>query len=354
MKASKPSGGKQILVNMAALAGAATLRGLGGRSFPAARRPEPARRTAGPPRTSANRDTDRIAGARAGASSPADKMDPAKRGNIVSAIWTRVGRDNITLVSAGVAFYALLAIFPALAFLVSIYALFTNPANVASQMASLKGLLPPEAFKLIATGVQGFVAKSGAGKSIWALVIGLALALWSARSGTASLMTGLNIAYEEKEKRSFVMQTLVSLALTIGAIVAVVLSLAVVAILPAALALIPTGPILASVLSWGRWPLLVVLALFGIAVIYRFAPSRSNPHWRWITIGSSVAAALWLVSSALFSFYVSHFGSYDATYGSIGAVVVLLMWLWISTVAVLIGAETDAELELRRSASGRR
>jgi membrane protein len=210
-------------------------------------------------------------------------------------------------------------------------------------------VLPPEAFKLISSGVQSFVAKDGGSKHDLALVVGLLVALWSGRSGTSSMMTGLNIAYEERETRSFIMQILVSLALTLGAVVSIVVSIAALAIVPAVLALIPATARISPFLSWGRWPLLVVLALLGIAVLYRYAPSRTRPRWRWITVGSIVAAALWLASSLIFSFYVSHFASYGKTYGSIGAVVVLLMWFWLSTVAVLIGAETDAELERRRS-----
>ncbi|HVB89275.1 MAG TPA: YihY/virulence factor BrkB family protein [Beijerinckiaceae bacterium] len=351
MKKTNRSGGMRILLGAAALAGVSTLRRLGDRPPAVARERPPERRRPNPPaRGTANKDKDRMAAARAGAAAPAGSLDPGKQSNVAMAVWTRIGRDNITLVSAGVAFYALLAIFPALAILVSIYAIFSDPSKVGSQLSILSGLLPPEAFKLITTGVQSFVAKSGSAKNDFALIIGLVFALWSARSGMSSLMTGLNIAYEESEKRSFIMQTLISLALTIGAIVAVVVSIAAVAILPAVLALIPTNAFISALLSWGRWPLLVVLALLGIAVVYRFAPCRTNPRWRWISIGSAVAAVLWLISSALFSFYVSHFSSYDGAYGSIGAVVVLLMWLWLTTVVVLIGAETDAELEKRRSA----
>lgn len=351
---AKNSGGMRMLLGMAALTGAATLRGFAdsGGSAPHERPPEH-RRPELPARGTTSKDNDRMAAARAGSALPADRLDPARRSNIALAVWDRIGRDNITLVAAGVAFYALLAIFPALAFLVSVYAIFADPTKVMSQLSALSGLLPPEAFKLISAGVQSFAAKSGSAKHDFALVIGLIVALWSARSGMSSLMTGLNIAYEEREKRSFIMQTLVALALTIGAIAGIVVSIAALAILPAALALVPTTPMIAQLLSWGRWPLLIALALLGIAALYRYAPDRTHPRWRWISIGSTVAAVLWLVSSLIFSFYVSHFASYDGTYGSLGAVVILLMWLWLSTVAVLIGAESDAELEQRRSASKR-
>ena len=164
----------------------------------------------------------------------------------------------------------------------------------------------------------------------------------------SALMTGLNIAYEEEERRGFIVQTFVALGLTLGAIVGAVVCLAAIALVPAIVAFLPLPGAVVALLSWGRWPLLAVLALLGLAVVYRYAPSRQNPKWHWITIGSTTAAALWLIGSVLFSFYVSHFGSYNATYGSLGAVVVLLLWFWVTSLIVLVGAEVDAELQFRK------
>ena len=265
---------------------------------------------------------------------------------IAKAVFDRFGNDNISLVAAGIAFYILAAIFPALAALVSIYGLFADPNQVATQISGLGSMLPPEALKIITDGLSGFAQKSGSQLS-WALLISLLIALWSARAGMSSVMTGLNIAYEETEKRSFVMQNVVALVLTLGGIVFAVMALTAVAIVPAALAMVHADGFAAQVLNVARWPALAILVVMGFAVMYRYAPSRSHPNWRWISWGSGIAAVLWMVGSVVFSFYVSHFGSYQATYGALGAVVVLLLWFWVSALVLLLGAEIDDEIDLR-------
>ena len=265
---------------------------------------------------------------------------------IAKAVFGRFGRDNISLVAAGVAFYILAAIFPALAAMVSIYGLFADPSQVANRISGLDGILPPEALKIITDGLDSFAHKSGSHLS-FALVISLIIALWSARAGVSSVMTGLNIAYKEKEKRSFIVQNVVALVLTLGGIVFAMVAVVAVAIVPAALALLHLDGFAAQILSFGRWPVLAALVIVGFAVMYRYAPSRTNPNWTWISWGSGIAAVLWMVGSAIFSFYVSHFGSYQATYGALAAVVVLLLWFWVSAVVLLLGAEIDDEINLR-------
>ncbi len=265
---------------------------------------------------------------------------------IAKAVFGRFGRDNISLVAAGIAFYILTAIFPALAAMVSIYGLFADPSQVANRISGLDGVLPPEALKIITDGLNSFAHKSGSQLS-FALVISLLIALWSARAGISSVMTGLNIAYEEKEKRSFILQNVVALALTVGGIVFAMVAVVAVAIVPAALALLHLDGFTAQILAFGRWPVLAALVVIGFAVMYRYAPSRTNPNWTWISWGSGIAAILWMVGSVIFSFYVSHFGSYQATYGALAAVVVLLLWLWVSALVLLLGAEIDDEINLR-------
>ena len=265
---------------------------------------------------------------------------------IAKAVFERFGRDNISLVAAGIAFYILAAIFPALAAIVSIYGLFADPNQVSNRISSLDGVLPPEALKIITDGLDSFAHKSGSQLS-FALVISLMIALWSARAGMSSVMTGLNIAYEEKEKRSFIMQNVVALALTLGGIVFAIAAIIAVAIIPAVLTLFNIDSFAAQVLALGRWPVLAVLVIIGFAVMYRYAPSRTNPNWKWISWGSGIAAVLWIIGSAIFSFYVSHFGSYQATYGALAAVVVLLLWFWVSALVLLLGAEIDDEINLR-------
>jgi membrane protein len=263
----------------------------------------------------------------------------------------RIGRDNVSMVAAGVAFYALLAIFPALAVIVSVYGLFSDPAEVSNQIAGLSYLLPPEAMKLITDGLQSFVAKSSSQFNI-ALVTGLLLAIWSARAGMTAVMTGLNIAYEEVERRSIVFQNVVALLMTVAALFLAIAVVFAIGVIPAALALLHVPSQLATTVALVRWPILGVIILLGFAVLYRFAPCRARAHWQWISWGSATATTFWILGSALFSYYVGHFASYDATYGSLGAVVILLLWLWVAALFFLLGAEVDAELHARARATG--
>jgi membrane protein len=256
----------------------------------------------------------------------------------------RIGRDNLTLVAAGVAFYAMTAIFPAIAAFVSIYGLFADPHAVHSQIAAYANLLPDNALKLLTDALDSFSAKSGSALNV-ALLISLSIALWSAKAGVSSLMTGLNIANETIEKRNLLLQQGIALALTLGAILFSMVAFAAIALLPAVIAVFPLEDGIKTILGLGRWPLLAVLVCFGLAVVYRFGPYRERAKWRWITWGAAIATVLWLTGSALFSFYVSRFGSYDATYGSLAAPVILLLWFWLSALIVLLGAEIDAELE---------
>jgi membrane protein len=262
--------------------------------------------------------------------------------HIAFNIAMRIGRDNLMLVAAGVAFYAMMAIFPAIAAFVSIYGLFADPRGVDQRIAEYSSLLPADSLKLLTDALQSFAAKSNSTLSV-ALVISLSLALWSAKAGVAALMTGLNIANETTEKRTLFIQQATGLMLTLGAIVFAVVALAAVAVLPAISDILPFSG--QSALAVGRWPPLAVLICFALAVLYRFGPCREKAKWRWITLGSAIATILWLAASGAFSFYVSRFGSYDKTYGSLAAPVVLLFWLWLSALVILFGAEIDAEME---------
>jgi membrane protein len=274
----------------------------------------------------------------------AGEVKPATLFQIAKNVVARVGKDNLTLVAAGVAFYAMTAIFPAIAAFVSMYGLFADPTTVQQQISGFSGLLPESSLKLLTDALQGYASKSHTSLNI-ALVVSIVLALWSAKAGVQALMTGLNIANETEEKRSFIMQQVVALALTLGAVVFAMLALTAVALLPVAINLLPLDDQLKTILNLGRWPLLAVLMCFSFAVIYRFAPCRAHPKWRWITWGAAIGTVLWIVGSALFSVYVSSFGSYDKTYGSLAAPVVLLLWFWVSALVVLVGAEVDAELQ---------
>jgi membrane protein len=263
---------------------------------------------------------------------------------IVTNVVTRIGRDNLTLVAAGVAFYAMTAIFPAIAAFVSIYGLFADPNAVQAQILDYSNLLPANSLKLLTDALQNFASKSSSALNV-ALLVSLAIALWSAKAGVSALMTGLNIANETTEKRGFVMQQSVALALTLGAILLATVSFAAVALLPAVIGFLPLTEGAKTALGLGRWPLLAAAVCLALAFAYRFGPCKEEPKWKWITWGAAIATALWMLGSGVFSVYVSRFGSYDATYGSLAAPVVLLLWFWLSALAVLVGAEIDAEME---------
>jgi membrane protein len=264
--------------------------------------------------------------------------------HVSKRVGSRIGEDNISIMAAGVAFYALLSIFPGLTTLISLYGLVADPDDVRKLIESARGVLPDEALSLLTAQVSALL-HGGPGKFGLGLVISLAFALWSTNYGTASLITALNAAYEEKETRGYVRATLTGLALTTGLVVFGILSLLLVAVLPVAIDLLPVPPGWDHIIGFVRWPILVVLTMAALAVIYRLGPSKREARWRWVSWGAVIATAVWIVVSAGFSLYVARFASYDKTYGSLGAVVILMMWLYLTAYVILLGAELDAELE---------
>ncbi len=276
-----------------------------------------------------------------------DRPPPAARagwGAIAARTWRRIIADNLSGLAAASSFYALLAIFPTLTALVSVYGLVADRTMVERQLAGMDQLLPPEAVRLVATWlqalVQGPTERFGVG-----LPIGILLALWSVWSATGMLMTAVNICYGDPEDRSFVRFNLEALALGAGLTLFGVAALALVAVLPVLLDLLPLPGAWHAVISLVRWPMLVGLDIVALAIVYRYGRARIPPKWQWISWGAAIATALWLIGSLAFSFYVSAFGSYDKTYGSLGAVIVLLLWFYVTAYAILIGAEVNAELE---------
>jgi membrane protein len=263
---------------------------------------------------------------------------------IAVRVMREISRTNMLMAAGALAFFAFLAIPSAFSALVALYGLAFNPSRVAQQVAALAGFMPREAATLIGSQLKSITATSPSRLGI-AFAASLAVALWSARSGTASLMSALDMAYEEKEKRSLIRFELEALLLILAITVFAIVLLALVGVLPAAIAFLPLGPYGKTVAAAIRWPVLIVLMVAALAAIYRFAPSRAERKWRWMTWGAVLAIALWFGGSALFSVYVAHFDSYNKTYGSLGAVVVLLMWLYVSSLAVLLGAEIDGEIE---------
>jgi membrane protein len=254
------------------------------------------------------------------------------------------GRDNVPMLAAGVAFFGFLAIFPAMIAALTLYGLVADPQTVAAQVGDLSAALPQQAQPIIADQLQSVASTSGGALSI-GLVIALLAAVWSASSGTGNLIKAVNLAYDEDETRGFLKLRGIALLLTLGAIVFVLLTIALVAVVPIVLNALPLGPagtVLAQVV---RWVLLVAVIVVVLAVVYRLAPDRDEPRFAWVGTGSMVAAVLWIVGSVLFSLYVNNFGSYNKTYGAIAGVVVLMLWLYLTSYIVLLGAEINAESE---------
>ena len=255
----------------------------------------------------------------------------------------QLNEDNLTVVAAGVAFYGFVAVVPALAATVAIYGLMADPAQVTEQVTALARVVPGEALPLLRDQMVRITSNTqAAGISA---VLGVLLALYSSANATKAMISGLNIAYDETEKRGFFKLTLIALVLTVGAILAAIAAIALVAVLPSMLKRMNITAGVETLLNIVRWPILVGGFMGALAVLFRFGPCRHEAKWNWVTPGAIVAAVLWLLGSALFSLYVSKVGSYDKTYGPLGAVVVFLMWLYISALAVLLGAEFNSELE---------
>jgi membrane protein len=263
---------------------------------------------------------------------------------VVRRAFKESSADNVPILAAGVAFFAFLAIFPAMIAAITLYGIFADPETVAAQVRDLSAALPEQAQPILADQLQSVASASGGALGI-GLVVSLLAAVWSASSGTGNLLKAVNIAYDEDESRGFLKVRGIALALTLGAIVFLLLTLALVAVVPVVLNVLPlgqVGTILAQVL---RWVLLVALVVAALAVTYRIAPDRDQPRFSWVTTGSLVATVLWIIGSVAFSLYVNNFGSYNKTYGAIAGVVVLMLWLYLTSYIVLLGAEINAESE---------
>jgi membrane protein len=256
----------------------------------------------------------------------------------------QISEDNISMIAAGVAFYGLLAIFPAITAFVSIWGLVADPAQVEQQFAAVQGVVPADAWALLNEQLRS-VASSSSTSLGWGVALGILVALWSAGAGVRALISALNIAYDEDEKRGFIKLYAVGFLLTVCLIGGAVLALIVIVAVPVALQFLPLGGLSSTLISVLTWLVMAAIVVFGLGVLYGYGPSRSRAQLRWITWGAIAAAILWLLASILFQVYVGNFANYTATYGSLGAVIALLMWLWVSAFVVLLGAELNAEME---------
>lgn len=254
-----------------------------------------------------------------------------------------LGGDRVGFASAGIAFYLLMGFVPTLAAVVFFYGLFSDPVDVEEQAAELAAVVPSEAMEIFEAELKRIAASDDVAG--WGAFFSLMLAIWGGSKAMDSLITALNVAYDETEERGLIRRKLLGLALTLGFAVALVLVVALLAAIPIALGIFRIDPSSTWIVSLIRWPVLLAVVSTGIALLYRYAPCRTNPKWRWLTAGSVLATLLWVLGSVAFSWYASSFGNYATTYGSIGGIVVLMMWFYITGFVIMLGAEVNAEIE---------
>ncbi|QOZ32861.1 YihY/virulence factor BrkB family protein [Bradyrhizobium sp. CCBAU 53421] len=264
--------------------------------------------------------------------------------DILLRTYQQIDEDRLLATAAGVVFYGLLAIFPAITALVSSYGLFADPSTISSNLQSLALMLPEGSFAVVQDQIGRVLAKGTSSLGL-TFAVGLLIAIWSANAGMKAIFDALNVVYEEKEKRGFVKLNLMSLAFTIAALISIMLMVGAVVVVPFLLQQVGLGTRAELIVRFGRWPILLLLLLTALAVLYRYGPSRTKPRWQWLSVGAIAAATLWLIGSSLLSWYLANFGNYNATYGSLGAAIGLMTWMWMSAIIVLCGAELNSEIE---------
>jgi membrane protein len=256
----------------------------------------------------------------------------------------QASEDRLLAIAAGVVFYGLLALFPAVTALVSCYGLFATPESINDHLSFLQDVMPAEAYSIVQDQIARVIAKGQAGLSL-GFAIGLLFAVWSANAGMKALMDALNIVNEEKEKRSFIRLNLVSLTFTVAGIFAMLAAVGAVVVTPLLLSPVGLAGMTEEIVRFARWPVLTVGMLLGLSVLYRYGPSRRAAKWQWISLGAVLATLTWFAGSAVLSYYFANFANYNATYGSLGAAIGTMMWMWMSSIVVLFGAELNSEIE---------
>lgn len=255
-----------------------------------------------------------------------------------------IGENNVSIVSAGVAFFAFLAVFPAIGALVSIYGIAMNPESIQQQLDTISTVMPDQALEIIQKQLEALVSTSGSALG-WSMALGILLSLWSANKGTKSLFTGVDIAYGTCDDRGFIKQNALTLLFTLAAVILIIISMAVIVVFPAMVGYFGLPPGIETLIGYGRWIILAAVVIFFLSAIYKYAPAKATSKFKWVLPGALLATILWLIASWGFSFYVKNFGSYGEVYGSISAVVVLLLWLFLTSFIILIGAELNSEIE---------
>lgn len=264
--------------------------------------------------------------------------------DVMWRVWKSLTQDHVMLIAGGVTFYTLLALFPALVAFLSIYGLFFDPATAVDQAESLRGVVPPAAVDLIAEQLARLTSKQSDTLTV-GLILSLIIAFWSANGGIKAMIEGLNFAYGEREKRSFLHLNGVAFAFTLGAIALMLVVFVALAVIPAMLAVLNVGTIADVVLRLLRWPLLVAVLGLALTVLYRNGPSRRPARWRRVTWGSGVATFGWLIMSIAFTIYLERIANFSATYGALAAPIGFLLWVWLSIIVIILGAEINGELE---------
>jgi membrane protein len=265
---------------------------------------------------------------------------------IFSRVKEQLGSDHVSIIASGVAFNVFLAIFPLAIAAVTVYSLVIDPSTLQSHLNTLASILPSSAQDLISSRLESLTQSSSQTLG-WGLAVSLLLTLWAANRGTKALFEGINIAYNAQRSRGFIRNNLVTLLFTVGGLIFGGICLAVLIGVPAAADALPLPDVVISIIKFAVWPLLFLLIILALGIIYKVAPVRSNPEARWVSVGSLIAAVIWLLGSALFSYFVANFGNYDKTYGSVAAVAVLMLWLFLTSFVVLLGAEINTEVELQ-------
>ena len=264
--------------------------------------------------------------------------------DILWRTYREMNSDRLLSIAGGVSFFVLLAIFPAVTALVSAYGLFFNTSTITDNLSLLSDVVPDNMLNIVHEQASRIASNSARALSI-GFVVGVAASLWSAMSGVKAIIDALNVIYEQKEGRNVLKLNLVALVFTLAGFAAFLLAITAIVVLPLVLSPIGLGSLSQTLTRIARWPVLLIVLLIGLAVLYRYAPDRRAARWQWVSVGSLFAAMTWIVSSFLFSWYLASFANYNATYGSLGAAVGVMIWLWISTTVMLLGAELNAEIE---------
>lgn len=282
-----------------------------------------------------------------------DNHSAAKPGQFRWEGWQQIGQrvyrqlslDHISIVAAGVAFYFFLALFPTFIAAISIYGLVTEPAQIQQQIGQVAHILPAQSSEMISNILEGIADKSG--KTLgWSLALSILFSLWSAQKGTKAVFEGINIAYDENDDRGFFKSNGLTMLFTVCAIAIGIVCTALVVVFPAIIEIVNFADIgLQNIVQWLRWPVVALVVMGVLSITYKIAPARSNPQFRWVSWGAVIATVLWLVGSVLFSTYISNFGNYDKMYGSLSAVIVLMLWFFITAYVILLGAEINSEME---------